>query len=140
MIDLRDQHDVAAEKRDATDDGGFGISGVATPMQDESRAPCRPERGEEENEFHQLGDFSPVGGDEAHGGKTDQHRAKKGQHLRDAAGGGFARSAEHTSELQSLMRISYAVFRLKKITHHYFFLYSSFLTSYLPLITITSPF
>src|SRR3546814_3491465 len=29
-----------------------------------------------------------------------------------------ARSEEHTSELQSLMRISYAVFCLKKKTHH----------------------
>src|SRR3546814_2385529 len=29
-------------------------------------------------------------------------------------GGGFGRSEEHTSELQSLMRISYAVFCLKK--------------------------
>src|SRR3546814_3365705 len=29
---------------------------------------------------------------------------------------GFARSEEHTSELQSLMRISYAVFCLKKNT------------------------
>src|SRR3546814_6229778 len=28
------------------------------------------------------------------------------------------RSEEHTSELQSLMRISYAVFCLKKKTHH----------------------
>src|SRR3546814_4958084 len=32
----------------------------------------------------------------------------------DAIGGGAARSEEHTSELQSLMRISYAVFCLKK--------------------------
>src|SRR3546814_10595838 len=31
-------------------------------------------------------------------------------------GGDFARSEEHTSELQSLMRISYAVFCLKKKT------------------------
>src|SRR3546814_10097901 len=31
-------------------------------------------------------------------------------------GGGFLRSEEHTSELQSLMRISYAVFCLKKKT------------------------
>src|SRR3546814_2751082 len=31
-----------------------------------------------------------------------------------AAGPSFARSEEHTSELQSLMRISYAVFCLKK--------------------------
>src|SRR3546814_8388516 len=31
----------------------------------------------------------------------------------------FRRSEEHTSELQSLMRISYAVFCLKKTKHHY---------------------
>src|SRR3546814_17037503 len=30
----------------------------------------------------------------------------------------FSRSEEHTSELQSLMRISYAVFCLKKKTHN----------------------
>src|SRR3546814_7181128 len=30
------------------------------------------------------------------------------------------RSEEHTSELQSLMRISYAVFCLKKKKHHYY--------------------
>src|SRR3546814_6696403 len=34
--------------------------------------------------------------------------------IRDAAHDGIARSEEHTSELQSLMRISYAVFCLKK--------------------------
>src|SRR3546814_1804413 len=33
---------------------------------------------------------------------------------RDASDGHVARSEEHTSELQSLMRISYAVFCLKK--------------------------
>src|SRR3546814_8435351 len=33
-----------------------------------------------------------------------------------ASYGGYARSEEHTSELQSLMRISYAVFCLKKKT------------------------
>src|SRR3546814_10072801 len=32
----------------------------------------------------------------------------------EAGGGDVARSEEHTSELQSLMRISYAVFCLKK--------------------------
>src|SRR3546814_9349161 len=32
---------------------------------------------------------------------------------------GHGRSEEHTSELQSLMRISYAVFCLKKKKHHY---------------------
>src|SRR3546814_12648990 len=31
---------------------------------------------------------------------------------------GVSRSEEHTSELQSLMRISYAVFCLKKKNHH----------------------
>src|SRR3546814_1096363 len=41
------------------------------------------------------------------------------------------RSDEHTSELQSLMRISYAVFCLKKKTHHK----SSI--RYAPLITTT---
>src|SRR3546814_5783470 len=38
-----------------------------------------------------------------------------GHHHRDARGD---RSEEHTSELQSLMRISYAVFCLKKKTKH----------------------
>src|SRR3546814_5357964 len=33
------------------------------------------------------------------------------------------RSEEHTSELQSLMRISYAVFCLKKTNYYYFFYY-----------------
>src|SRR3546814_5239420 len=39
----------------------------------------------------------------------DQHRAAS-----DRDAGGVERSEEHTSELQSLMRISYAVFCLKK--------------------------
>src|SRR3546814_2907543 len=34
--------------------------------------------------------------------------------LRNIAPGGFDRSEEHTSELQSLMRLSYAVFCLQK--------------------------
>src|SRR3546814_4239806 len=37
-----------------------------------------------------------------------------GRHACFLAGAGFERSEEHTSELQSLMRISYAVFCLKK--------------------------
>src|SRR3546814_5445982 len=40
-------------------------------------------------------------------------RARVGAH----PGGGGRRSEEHTSELQSLMRISYAVFCLKKKKH-----------------------
>src|SRR3546814_5761455 len=42
-----------------------------------------------------------------------------GQHVGGNAGAGIARSEEHTSELQSLMRISYAVFCLKKKKHIY---------------------
>src|SRR3546814_1747979 len=37
----------------------------------------------------------------------------------DVAAAQFLRSEEHTSELQSLMRISYAVFCLKKKIHIY---------------------
>src|SRR3546814_3144601 len=45
------------------------------------------------------------------GGARHRHR------IDPAAGaGGLVRSEEHTSELQSLMRISYAVFCLKKKT------------------------
>src|SRR3546814_10628168 len=43
------------------------------------------------------------------------HLARRGQGGRGGSGGnGQQRSEEHTSELQSLMRISYAVFGLKK--------------------------
>src|SRR3546814_7842858 len=54
-------------------------------------------------------------------GAGDDHAFAAGQALgaflgvaEGAAGDGDARSEEHTSELQSLMRISYAVFCLKK--------------------------
>src|SRR3546814_5569974 len=50
-----------------------------------------------------------------------EHRAIGGRHERELAlrGTGRAlRSEEHTSELQSLMRISYAVFCLKKKKKH----------------------
>src|SRR3546814_4126031 len=44
-----------------------------------------------------------------------QHRAVRVRHQpRPVDGGAELRSEEHTSELQSLMRISYAVFCLKK--------------------------
>src|SRR3546814_1103576 len=42
-----------------------------------------------------------------------------GQQQRVAIARALARSEEHTSELQSLMRISYAVFCLKKKTQHH---------------------
>src|SRR3546814_5251614 len=58
----------------------------------------------------------------AHGGAEASARLPRGAfprqaraHLPGSAGSGEApRSEEHTSELQSLMRISYAVFCLKK--------------------------
>src|SRR3546814_6033521 len=62
-------------------------------------------------------DDAAVAGEEA--GALDggtQRRLVAGQRLADAVldRAGLARSEEHTSELQSLMRISYAVFCLKK--------------------------
>src|SRR3546814_10556964 len=49
-------------------------------------------------------------------GRGPARRSWRGAGLRSGAtrGGGGPRSEEHTSELQSLMRISYAVFCLKK--------------------------
>src|SRR3546814_4808242 len=43
-----------------------------------------------------------------------RHRSEAIRRRRQPPGGGRPRSEEHTSELQSLMRISYAVFCLKK--------------------------
>src|SRR3546814_3624264 len=50
------------------------------------------------------------------GGGGGQGRARGDRHVAEgrARPGACARSEEHTSELQSLMRISYAVFCLKK--------------------------
>src|SRR3546814_6078658 len=56
------------------------------------------------------------------GGKVEQRRAGRNGRaaeqpcLQLRAGWAMGRSEEHTSELQSLMRISYAVFCLKKKT------------------------
>src|SRR3546814_10880999 len=66
----------------------------------------------------------------ARGGLARQHAAQErgaagpgmlafGEHaIKFADGEGRERSEEHTSELQSLMRISYAVFCLKKKNKH----------------------
>src|SRR3546814_7915928 len=45
---------------------------------------------------------------------ADQHGLTSSDRRRRRGAGDSARSEEHTSELQSLMRISYAVFCLKK--------------------------
>src|SRR3546814_9617259 len=52
--------------------------------------------------------------------ERDNHRARRGRQERlDLTRLQHRRSEEHTSELPSLMRISYAVFCLKKNTHQY---------------------
>src|SRR3546814_1375646 len=51
------------------------------------------------------------------GGRHAQ--ARKGKPDEEKEQGEVKRSEEHTSELQSLMRISYAVFCLKKKIHKY---------------------
>src|SRR3546814_10139408 len=53
-----------------------------------------------------------------HAGRT-QRDLYAAVHVRSDAGIRIARSEEHTSELQSLMRTSYAVFCLKKKTHEH---------------------
>src|SRR3546814_8370108 len=58
--------------------------------------------------FPHLDPFAPLAGDDV--------AALRAQLRRMRGGAGAARSEEHTSELQSLMRISYAVFCLKKKT------------------------
>src|SRR3546814_3259890 len=55
---------------------------------------------------------APVAGDVAQRQLDLRRRAPR--FVRVAGGSRVARSEEHTSELQSLMRISYAVFCLKK--------------------------
>src|SRR3546814_6869157 len=53
------------------------------------------------------------------GGAVEQERElHSGRHRFDLDCPGVPRSEEHTSELQSLMRISYAVFCLKKKNNH----------------------
>src|SRR3546814_1396272 len=52
------------------------------------------------------------------GGEGGQRDREGKQDVKRAAHGGIRRSEEHTSELQSLMRISYAVFCLKKKTRY----------------------
>src|SRR3546814_6977866 len=63
---------------------------------------------------------APVRRERKHRRRRRGHRARPPAPPRDRGdrrryrGAGFQRSEEHTSELQSLMRISYAVFCLKK--------------------------
>src|SRR3546814_7390561 len=62
-----------------------------------------------------LGDAQPLQPDaEPRGVHHDEHRREPLHLLADQPAGRAVRSEEHTSELQSLMRNSYAVFCLKK--------------------------
>src|SRR3546814_5789738 len=54
----------------------------------------------------------------AHPGRTRRFRPGHCSHIRPSSLRTGTRSEEHTSELQSLMRISYAVFCLKKKKNH----------------------
>src|SRR3546814_7416587 len=54
-----------------------------------------------------------------HVGPEKHHRHQELRHIHAGTDRTRVRSEEHTSELQSLMRISYAVFCLKKKKVHY---------------------
>src|SRR3546814_4714812 len=74
-----------------------------------------PERAEEFGAFFdRYGDARVVLLGEATHGTSEFYRARAAITRQLVAHHGFNRSEEHTSELQSLMRISYAVFCLKK--------------------------
>src|SRR3546814_1504224 len=95
------QHIVPVRCRGTTDDRGIGIEHVERHDIPEGRADiftgaCYPA-----NCFQ-------------HGGDAHQSVTAFASRNRDSLFQAFARSEEHTSELPSLMRISYAVFCLKK--------------------------
>src|SRR3546814_1818915 len=69
------------------------------------------------------GDIAAGEGDRIGRGASREHKAKRGsqchgKHQRDRMNAESARSEEHTSELPSLMRNSYAVFCLKTKKSH----------------------
>src|SRR3546814_1088522 len=68
--------------------------------------------GQASGEGHDVGELRPTLGDRA--GLVERHRGDTAHLLEVLTALDEDRSEEHTSELQSLMRISYAVFCLKK--------------------------
>src|SRR3546814_8750577 len=84
------------------------------------RSPCPPGEARRPASQHAHAAFHPECREApAHRARDDGHLRALGRayrHARDPgrARGSGVRSEEHTSELQSLMRISYAVFCLKK--------------------------
>src|SRR3546814_4241356 len=104
-------------------------------MEPDTRGPCRSsaEVPVDEDEQEQPDDVDevpvPGGGLEAEmlfGGEVPLHRAEQADRQEDRSdddveaveAGRHVRSEEHTSELQSLMRSSYAVFCLDKKNHN----------------------
>src|SRR3546814_6337581 len=67
---------------------------------------------------HGAGDFGEGTAFATPAGQRSQRSGISRQPLADPGGDSPFRSEEHTSELQSLMRISYAVFCLKKKKQH----------------------
>src|SRR3546814_6846818 len=81
---------------------------------DDQAAQCRREREAEEIARGRAGEYAEAccaAGEDRDTRRADRDVEQDGQ---EAADGAEGRSEEHTSELQSLMRISYAVFCLKK--------------------------
>src|SRR3546814_4258838 len=73
-----------------------------------------------------------VGGVAARLCRAETERPDQSLLLRRQAAGADPRSEEHTSELQSLMRISYAVFCLKKNNNHIYYVHITNQTSVIP--------
>src|SRR3546814_3916561 len=93
---------------------GRGEIGKLEPAPDERRQQGRSRRNSDR--FAHAPGFGSLSPNPAADGKPARDRRLEGGEntARHPAG----RSEEHTSELQSLMRISYAVFCLKKKKHH----------------------
>src|SRR3546814_5060536 len=90
----------------------------SSDLRSTARSPCAAPSGSQGSTLEKPAWLSPA----AHGSgvRAPSRDRESGQFL--SASGSFTisngiRSEEHTSELQSLMRISYAVFCLKKNTH-----------------------
>src|SRR3546814_3891534 len=87
----------AARGRDFATRGSGGAAAASSPAAESAAAPAWAQRlRSEQNARHR------------------RHMAMQTVRDGDRPGSGANRSEEHTSELQSLMRISYAVFCLKK--------------------------
>src|SRR3546814_1331668 len=109
-----DQHLADGEQSDDRHDRMEAIEQVEDAEGEARRAADRvkPDRTERQAEGGGHQGLRRIGaGDAADGGESQQ---VEGEIL-----GRPERSEEHTSELQSLMRISYAVFCLKKKKHNY---------------------